>query len=303
MPTPFARRAALQVALAAAARSALAAPPPIKRWRHYAQGRFGQVHFVSAAPAEAANIKRAPLVCCHASPFSGDTFRDLQDVLATDRIVHCVDTPGYGNSESPPQKPTMADYGGAIADAIADLGYGRGQNGQVDMFGDHTGALCAAEVAVQRPELVRRMALSGVPHFDTAAAREEFRRKNVVHYPYFDDPSYVANLYRQSVLEAVGAGAKERLLTNFADRVRAGPNGWWGPDAVFTTDSGATLRALDKPILLIVFNELMTQQTRDAAKVLRRAETVEMPQLPIFGFMVAPEAVAQVLRTFLDAYG
>lgn len=220
--------------------------------------------------------------------------------MATDRAVHCPDTPGYGNSDPPPHKPAIAEYGAALADAIQALDNG-GRPRQIDLFGDHTGALCAVEIALRHPALVRRLVLSGVPHFETEDERQAFRKQSVKIYPYFDDPNYVAAFYRQSVLDAKGAGPPARLLANFADRLRAGSNGWWGPDAVFTYDSGAALRQLQQPVLLLAFNEIMTQHTRDAARAIRRAEIVEFPDLPIFGFMVDPERICTYVRNHLNA--
>ncbi|MBM3516240.1 MAG: alpha/beta hydrolase, partial [Alphaproteobacteria bacterium] len=278
------------------------AAPSVRRWRHYSSGRFGQVHVYSVAPANEADIKRPPLICMHPSPLTGEMYHAMADVLAADRVVHCPDTPGFGNSDPPPSKPTMTDYGGGVADAVEALGYG-GDNAikQVDIFGFHTGSLVAAEVAAQRPELVRKAVLCGVPHY-TPEERAVQRAENVgIGYPFLTDPDYVARMFKRNVLDAKDSGSPEERLRRFGDRLRAGTNGSWGIDAVFTHDTGALLPRLRMPVMLLAFNEMMTQPTRDAAKIMPTAKLVEMPDLPIFGFIVAPERVAKTITTFLDA--
>lgn len=306
------RRSLLGAALAATVVKAAGAPSPsraapaagpVRRWRQYVDTPMGQVHVFSAAPTapSAASALRGgplPLVCLHPSPTSGEMYAALQSELATDRVVHCPDTPGFGASDPPPAKPTMADYGTTLARAAAALA---GTAGRIDLFGFHTGSLCAVEVARQRPDLVRRLVLSGVPHYGDPATRERERRRNVRGYPYFEDRDYVASLYRRLVLDAKDSGPPEARLRRFGDRLRAGINGWWGPDAVFTYDSVATLPALRTPTLLIAFNEEMTQPTREAARLIPRSRLIEMLDLPIFGFIVNPPRVAAAIREFLDA--
>ena len=269
----------------------------IKKWKHYATGRYGQVHIVSAGPIDARAIKHPPLICFHPSPTSGDMFRDLQALLATDRIVHCADTPGFGNSDGPTTKPTMADYGGGLADALIDMGFNA--KNKIDIFGFHTGSLCAVEAVVQRPDIIRRVALSGVPHY-TPEDRAKQREGIAGGYPMFTDPEYVGRMYKRLVLEGKDAGELELRYYRFVNRIKAGPNGWWGPDAVFSMDTGARLPLLNMPVLLLAFNEMMLQPTRDAAKIIPNVKLVEMLDLPMFGFITAPAQVAAELRRFFD---
>ena len=294
------------VAAPAVACGMASAPPPqaaaagdLRRWRQYIRGRFGQVHVFSAAPP-ASDGAHVPLVCLHPSPTTGEMYADLQAALATDRVVHCPDTPGYGASDAPLAKPGISDYGGALAEAVAAL---QGAVQQVDVFGFHTGSLCAIELALQRPDLVRRLVLSGVPHYGDAARRERERRSHVQGYPYFEDRDYVGRMFQRLVLDARDSGEPAVRLRRFGERLRAGPNGWWGPDAVFSYDSAAALPRLRVPTLLIAFDEEMTEPTREAAKLIPGARLVEMLDLPIFGFIVAPGRVAATIRGFLDDPG
>jgi pimeloyl-ACP methyl ester carboxylesterase len=267
----------------------------IRRWRHYVPARTGQVHVFSATPDARTSPRALPLICLHPSPTSGEMYADLQRELARDRTVHCLDTPGYGASDAPASKPTIEDYGAALADAASSLAP------KFDVFGFHTGSLCAIELVLQAAGRVRRLVLSGVPHYGTAAERERQRRANVVRYPYFDDPDYVARMYRRLVLEARDSGSPAMRLRRFGDRLRAGQNGWWAPDAVFIYDTSQSLPRLAVPTLMIAFREEMTEPTRAAARLVRGAQLIEMLDLPIFGFIVDPPRVASAIRGFLDA--
>ena len=269
----------------------------VKKWKHYATGRYGQVHIHSAKPTDARSVTHPPLICFHPSPTSGEMFRDLQAVLASDRIVHCPDTPGFGNSDGPTTKPTMADYGGGLADALLDMGFSA--KNKADIFGFHTGSLCAVEVAVQHPEIIRRVVLSGVPHY-TDEERAKQRQGIAGGYPMFTDPAYVGRMYQRLVIEGRDAGDLEQRYYRFVNRIKAGPNGWWGPDAVFSMDTGAQLPKLKMSVLLIAFNEMMLQPTRDAAKIIPNVRLVEMLDQPMFGFITAPAKVATEIRSFLD---
>ena len=57
----------------------------------------------------------------------------------------------------------MSGLAGAAADTLEALGYGADGEGAVDVIGYHTGTFIAAELAIVRPDLVRRLVLPGIP--------------------------------------------------------------------------------------------------------------------------------------------
>ena len=77
----------------------------------------------------------------------------------TIRRVMAMDTPGYGRSDPPPEPQPMIELAGTAADALDALGYGANGQGAVDVIGYHTGTFIASELAVIRPDLVRRLVL------------------------------------------------------------------------------------------------------------------------------------------------
>ena len=116
-----------------------------------------------------------PLVCLHMSPKSGRQYANFMAVMGTDRIVVAPDYPGYGESAPPPAEPavTIEDYAAVVFEALAELGIG-----QADLFGFHTGAEVAAEMARREPERVRRLILVSAPILEPdelAALRQDLR--------------------------------------------------------------------------------------------------------------------------------
>jgi pimeloyl-ACP methyl ester carboxylesterase len=265
-----------------------------RRWRHYAHTRYGQMHFVSAAP-ERTKPTQPPLLLLHPSPMSGDIFADMQAVLATDRLVLCPDTAGFGNSDGPPQQSTMANLGAALNDAVADLDF----DGPIDVFGFHTGSFVATEALVQAPNLFRRAILCGVPYYP-AEQRQAMQDHFLSPYAFFTDPNYVDAMYKNMVSQDGNEAQRQRQLARFVDRMEAGPKGEWGPRAVFSYDADAGLTGITTPTLLMAFDEVMTEPTRDVHKLIPKADFVELPELAMMGFVTDPLQVATEIRRYLN---
>ncbi len=263
----------------------------VRRWRSYARTRYGQLHMRSGAPK---HTDRAPIVLLHQSPLSGLIFEELIAELCTDRIVHAVDTPGFGDSDGPRRQPEIADYAAATAEGLRDLGAG-----PFDVFGFHTGSCIAAELARQSPDLVRRLILCGVPYYE-ASRRLEMQNRFLRPYAFWNDPDYVDEMYRRIVINGDPAVDAKRRLQRFTDRMLAGPNGEWGPRAVFAWDADAGLAAIRTPTLFMAFEEVMTEPTRKAHRRMPGAQFRYLPDLGMMGFMTKPAIVAAAIRDYLD---
>ena len=162
------------VFLAISPLTAIAEPDSAVLRRAYAEARFGQVHMYTVRPADLrADSGKTPLVFLHQNPRPGIEFKPLLLEMGRDRLVIAMDTPGYGSSDRPPVPPTMGDLAGSIADALDAMGFGSEGAGQVDLFGFHTGAFIAAELAILRHDLVRRVVMCGVAYFPHEE-RQEF---------------------------------------------------------------------------------------------------------------------------------
>ena len=137
--------------------------------KSYVDGVYGQVHVVTSGQEKAS---QPPLYLLHATAYSGRTFTPLINKLATNRLVHAPDTPGYGGSDQPPERPDLSGYANAFVDLVSKPT--NSAAGPVDVFGYHTGVFIALEAAIQRPDLFRSIILVGVPHY-VCAEREQRR--------------------------------------------------------------------------------------------------------------------------------
>ncbi len=127
----------------------------------YVDCRFGQLHLHTAFPSSGGFDELTPLLCVTPPTQSGRTFRPVLRDLGRDRSVYAPDLPGSGESDAPEHAPVVADHAAAFVDLIDSL-----RLKQVDVIGYQAGALAAIELALARPEQVRRLILIGVPSSD-----------------------------------------------------------------------------------------------------------------------------------------
>jgi len=129
--------------------------------RAYVDLPGGQMHYRSAGAASA-----PVLVLLHQSPSHSAMYETLMTALADRFYLLAPDTPGFGNSDSllNPSADIPA-FANAIAEFLSVLGIE-----QCHLFGHHTGAAIAAELAATHADLVRSLALSG-PTLLTAAQK------------------------------------------------------------------------------------------------------------------------------------
>jgi len=159
---PVTRISARTIARSAALSSRSSATVTIHLRKMYVDCRFGQLHLHTAFPSSGGFDELTPLLCVTPPSQSGRAFRPLLRDLGRDRSVYAPDLPGSGESDAPEQTPVVADHAAAFADLIDSL-----RLKQVDVVGYQAGALAAIELALARPEQVRRLILIGVPSSDS----------------------------------------------------------------------------------------------------------------------------------------
>jgi pimeloyl-ACP methyl ester carboxylesterase len=121
--------------------------------RGFAKLAEGQVHYRQAGARGG-----VPLLMIHASPASSVLLQPLMAELAQSRRVIAPDTPGNGDSAPMRQpQPELVDYADALVRVMDAL-----HLDTVDLYGTHTGAHIAIEVAIARADRIRRVVLDGV---------------------------------------------------------------------------------------------------------------------------------------------
>lgn len=106
------------------------------------------------------------LILLHQTPSSSAMYLRLMPLLAPHFFVLAVDTPGFGNSDPLPADVSIATFAEVIFKAVS-----RTFDRPVLVFGHHTGAAIAVQLAFDQPEFVRALALSG-PTLLTEAQKE-----------------------------------------------------------------------------------------------------------------------------------
>ena len=96
----------------------------------------------------------APLLLLHGGLGSVDMFAPIMPMLAAKRQIIGVDLQGHGRTPLGSRPISMAAMGADMAAILKKLGYG-----PVDVMGYSMGAGVAFQLAVQQPQLVRRLVL------------------------------------------------------------------------------------------------------------------------------------------------
>jgi len=270
---------------------------PISIQRRYVDGRFGQLHLHQTSIAHRG---RTPLVCFHPTPVSGTYFRDFMLEMGKDRRVIALDTPGYGNSDRPPTPQPMAQLAGAAADALDALGYGRDGLGPIDCIGYHTGTFIVAELAINRPDLVRRLVLPGIPYYERAE-RQKMLSELTQATPFEETPHLFEQAWQFWVEDRKQGVELERAAQHAIDNLRSSPHSWWAYQAVFSWPAEQRLPQLRQPVLVPNTHGSLKEHSRAAAKLIPDARVVEIPELDRSVFDLGVERLASVSREFIDA--
>jgi len=117
----------------------------------YADTPLGQVHYRSAGARDG-----TPLLLLHQTASSSAMFEPLMAALGEEFWLLAPDTPGFGCTPRPAEKPGIALYARCARGFLDAMSVQRCM-----VFGHHTGASIAVQLAHDYPERVLRLALSG----------------------------------------------------------------------------------------------------------------------------------------------
>lgn len=125
----------------------------------------GQVHYRYSGDGPV-------LLLLHGSPGSSKQMEGLVARLARDFKVLSPDTPGNGDSTPLSlETPAIADFSHAILEFLYALDIDR-----ADVYGTHTGACLASELALRAPQMVGKLIQDGVVIFSPEERRELLER-------------------------------------------------------------------------------------------------------------------------------
>ncbi|MGJ8562532.1 MAG: alpha/beta fold hydrolase [Alphaproteobacteria bacterium] len=259
--------------------------------RDYVDGPFGQLHYYEAGDRKS---RKTPLVLFHPTAVSGDYFHDYMLEMAKDRFVVALDTPGYGKSDPPSERQSMTKLADALGDGISALGLKK-----VDLLGYHTGCYLATELAILRPDMVRRLLLPGIPYY-TGAEQEGMYKKNARPKPIAEDGADAQKIWSFWVTNRNKAVPLERGVEHFTDHIQSYPRSNWAYHSVFTYDADARLPLITQPVLVPNTHGSLKEESRQAAALIPGAVVIEIPELHEGVFDIGVPKLVSVTRSFLD---
>lgn len=262
--------------------------------RHYLDGRFGQVHLYRIDPAR--DTGKIPLVCFPPTASSGAYFQEFMLEMGKDRTVIAIDSPGYGLSDSPPKPTSIKEMALSAADVLDTLGFGK--RSQVDVVGWHTGEFLAVEIAVERPDMVRRAILPELPWHPP---EYQARMYDELIKPFETDEEvreYAMQRWDYWVTRRPEGISLDRGIEYFVDYMQAGRNYWWAYHSVWTGESDKRVGQIEQPVL--VFNFHPEKGAPEGIEFVKNATVIETPDLADRIFHKNVGRVAAIFRSYLD---
>lgn len=124
--------------------------PVLNFKRGYSKCFLGQIHYREHGEGQ-------PVLCLHQAPQSSGMFDTVLPLLGEHFRAVCMDTIGYGMSDLPGRLVEPEEYARTIVEFLDDMGL----TDPIPVIGVHTGAYFATQLAVQYPERVSKIVLSG----------------------------------------------------------------------------------------------------------------------------------------------
>ena len=137
----------------------------------------------------------------------------------------------------------------------------------------------AIQVAIQAPERVKALALSGPPlHPPLAPDAPRRKPKMKPPPPPKEDGSHLTDMWGSTYRHRAPGQTLEMVGVTVAEKQRAGSSEWWAIGALSQYDLAETLLDIRRPVALIIPGDSLQSQSRAAAELLGGIEVVERPQ-------------------------
>ena len=205
----------------------------------YVDGPFGQVHYYEAGVGPA-------IILSHQSPTSARMFeRIMQPLSAYGFRVIAVDTPGFGNSDTPTEPPMIADYADTFLSVLKNLNLNKAH-----FLGHHTGAAILCNFAARYPDKVSSLILNGPPLL-SAEDLEKFSGVELAPKPIHRDGSHLLDAWNRRASYSAGWTDKVAMHRRLVDSLWAGDTAWYGHNAAFKYDMKTDALAITVPTLIL----------------------------------------------------
>lgn len=256
----------------------------------YADTAWGQLHYREVAG-------RAPAVLfLHQTASSSASFVPVLEALRLPNRRVAIDTPGFGGSFDPPGWPSMAKYAAYVVAGLDAL-----RIREFHVFGQHTGANLAGELALRHPARVRSVTMLG-PVPMTAPERREFRAALGEPIRPRADGGHLLENWRYA--SDYNPGCDPLMLNGeVTSMVRAWRGRAQAYRAVSFHDSRALVRRLQAPLLLMSSPGDYFHARFAEVCALRPDAATAMVGGDNFQTLQDPRGVARALERFVEGGG
>lgn len=257
----------------------------------YSDTPAGQVHWRCAGEVG----ENPDLYCLHPAPFSGLAFTTIMPHLARNRRAFAPDFPGHGGSDPFRADASVEDYARAFVAVVEDLSAG----GPIDLMGFHTGCLVACELALERPDLVRKLVLVDVPAFD-AETRTRFLASAAAPPGFTTDLESLAPAWERGITKRIDSQGMARSFEMFVEQLRHGEAMNAGFHAGFTYPVEERLARVSHPTTVIASQSMLFDASCRAAELIPGAKLIERPDITRAVLDEAAETTADEILSALS---
>lgn len=212
----------------------------MKTRRAYADLPHGQVHYAECGDAAAPAV-----LLLHQTPRSWAEYRDVLPLLGPEFRAVAMDTPGFGASDPPAERPCIEAWAAVAAGLLDALRIDR-----VHVVGHHTGGVIAVELAARLPQRVRSLVLSSTPYTDAEFRHARAQRPPIDAVEASPDGAHLAQLWRKRQ-GFYPPGRPELLQAFVADALKVAGDVEAGHRAVASYRMEDRVAALHQPTLVI----------------------------------------------------
>lgn len=254
--------------------------------KSYSHTSAGQIHYRFT-------LKRSsdlPVVLLHQTASSSVMYEAVMKLLADTYWLVAPDTPGFGESFTPLEQPSIKTYANAIYEWLQTLDIK-----ECWLFGHHTGAAIAVQLVHEHPPLARKLILSGPPYLNEK--QKQTLAAKVGPLRLQENGSHLINIWERILSREPDLPLplvhRECLLTLQAR------NHYLAYQAVFEQDFAAQLKTIACPTLVMAGNlDTIAESVEPTFNALPNAAMSMIPDAGTYICDQQPAVVAAILKEF-----
>ncbi len=260
--------------------------------RMFIDGEFGQMHVRMSEKNSQQN--QYSLYCIHQSPSSSVVYNSIIMKLGNSRLVVAGDTPGFGESDRPKFLPEISDYAKAHAGILDKLNI----TDKVDLMGYFTGSKIAIELALQRPDKIRKLILFGIPIYTNKELSDEKKLYRKDEYTW--DGKHLMNWWEHLKKSTPDEYPIELFISHFSEIQRGGVNSWWGHRAAFNYKPEIHLSKLSLPVLIFCTEDPQGYKSMKAERLIKNCRLINLPFKGQGALDLHTNTITKYMLEFLD---